>query len=257
MEVLEKYQSKFFKNFLVLFKGSFFAQLIPLFISPVITRIYSPEQFGILALFVSVVTVIGSVINGRYEQAIMIVDEKKDIDALTFLSLTISFIASILLTLLIAIFQSDIIFLFNSNSIVNWLFFIPIVVFFIGAFNTFNFYYLKQERLKEISISEIERSLIFVNVQLLFPLFKSGVFGLVMGKIISTIYAPFYLYLKSDINWKNYEINRMIVMAKRFINFPKYTSPAIFLNNIGSSGLQLLIPVFYSTFFFRFIFPYE
>jgi O-antigen/teichoic acid export membrane protein len=249
MEVLEQYQSKFFKNFLVLFKGSFLAQLIPLIISPVITRIYSPEQFGILALFVSLVTIIGSVINGRYEQAIMIVDDKKDIDALTFLSLTISFVASVLLTLFIAVFQTDIIHLFNSNSIANWLFFIPMVVFFIGAFNTFNFYYLKQERLKEISISEIERSLIFVNVQLLFPLFKSGVFGLIAGKIISTIYAPFYLYFKSDINWKNYDFNTMIIMAKRYINFPKYTSPAIFLNNIGSSGLQLLIPVFYSTFF--------
>ena len=55
MEVFDKYQSKFFKNFLILFKGSFLAQLIPLFFSPIIARIYTPEQFGILALFVSIV----------------------------------------------------------------------------------------------------------------------------------------------------------------------------------------------------------
>ena len=249
MEVLDKYQSKFFKNFLVLFKGSFFAQLVPLIISPVIARIYSPEEFGVLALFVSIVSIIGSVINGRYEQAIMIVDKKEDIDALTFLSLSISLILSVFLCLLIVVFQSDISQFFDSNSISDWLFYIPLVVFFIGAFNTLNFYYLKQEKLKDISISEIEKSLVFVNVQLVFPFFKSGVFGLIFGKIISTIYAPFYLYLKSDISWKNFDFSRMIVMAKQYINFPKFTSPAILLNNLGSSGMQLLIPVFYSTTF--------
>ena len=105
MEVFDKYQSKFYKNFLVLFKGSFLAQFIPLILSPVIARIYTPQEFGVLALFVSIVTIIGSVINGRYEQAIMIVDKKEEIDALTFLSLLISFILSIILGLLIFLFQ--------------------------------------------------------------------------------------------------------------------------------------------------------
>lgn len=249
MEVFDKYQSKFAKNFLVLFKGSFLAQFIPLIISPVIARIYTPQEFGVLALFVSIVTIIGSVINGRYEQAIMIVDKKEEIDALTFLSLFISFTLSILLGLLIVFFQSDITQFFDSNSISYWLVFIPLVVFFIGAFNTLNFYYLKQEKLKDISISEIEKSLVFVNVQLVFPLFKSGVFGLIFGKIISTLYAPFYLYFKSDLSWNNFDFDRMIVMAKKYINFPKFTSPAILLNNLGSSGMQLLIPAFYSTMF--------
>ena len=108
---------------------------------------------------------------------------------------------------------------------------------------------LKQEKLKDISISEIEKSLVFVNVQLVFPLFKSGVFGLIFGKIISTLYAPFYLYFKSDLSWNNFDFDRMIVMAKKYINFPKFTSPAILLNNLGSSGMQLLIPAFYSTMF--------
>lgn len=249
MEVFDKYQSKFFKNFLILFKGSFLAQLIPLFFSPIIARIYTPEQFGVLALFVSIVTIIGSVINGRYEQAIMIVDKKEEMDALTFLSLLISLISSVLLSFLIALFQVDIALFFGSDSISNWLLFVPVVVFFIGAFNSLNFYYLKQEKLKDISISEIEKSLVFVNVQLVFPLFKSGAFGLVLGKIISSIYAPFYLYVKSDLNWRNFDLKKMMVMAKRYINFPKYTSPAILLNNLGSSGLQLLIPAFYSTVF--------
>ena len=123
------------------------------------------------------------------------------------------------------------------------------VVFFIGAYNTLNFYFLKQEKLKEISISEIEKSLIFVNIQLLFPLFKSGVFGLLLGKIISTIYTPFYLYFNSDLNWKNVKVKNMLLMFKKYIDFPKYTSPAILLNNLGSNGINLLIPVFYSTLF--------
>jgi O-antigen/teichoic acid export membrane protein len=249
MEVSNKYQSSFLKNFLVLFKGSFFGQLAPLIVSPLIARIYTPEQFGLLALFVSVTTLIGSVINGRYEQAIMIVDKKNERDSLTFLSLIFSFIFSLLLLLLIVIFQKEILSVFDSKNLYKWIYFIPLVVFFIGAFNTLNYFFLKLERLKEISISEIEKSLIFINFQLLFPLFKSGAFGLLAGKIISTIYAPFYLYFKSDLCWKNLDFKSLVEMSKKYVNFPKYTAPAVFLNNLGTSGVNLLIPIFYSTIF--------
>ena len=50
----------FYKNILTLLKGSFLAQLIPLIISPFITRLYSPKELGILALFSSI-SVIGKV----------------------------------------------------------------------------------------------------------------------------------------------------------------------------------------------------
>ena len=82
-------KSLFRKNFFTLFKGSFISQLIPLAISPFLTRLYTPEDFGVLSLFVAITSILGSVINGRYEQALMLVNDKRKINLITLLSLLV------------------------------------------------------------------------------------------------------------------------------------------------------------------------
>jgi len=71
-----KPKSDFSKNVLVLMTGTTIAQAIPIAISPILTRLYSPEDFGVFALFVAITSVFGSVANGRYDLAIML--PKKD-----------------------------------------------------------------------------------------------------------------------------------------------------------------------------------
>ena len=69
---LFKPKSEFSQNVLTLMTGTTLAQAIPIIISPILTRIYTPEDFGLLALFLSITNIIGSVANGRYELAIML-----------------------------------------------------------------------------------------------------------------------------------------------------------------------------------------
>ena len=51
--------------------GTMIAQAVPVLVSPVLTRLYSPAELGNLALFVSIINVAGTVIAGRYEMAIL------------------------------------------------------------------------------------------------------------------------------------------------------------------------------------------
>ena len=91
----------FYKNILILLRGSALAQFIPLLISPLVARLYSPQEFGVLALFTSISTIFGSVINGRYEQALVLVESEKEAKHVTILSILISFIASIFLFIIL------------------------------------------------------------------------------------------------------------------------------------------------------------
>ena len=72
-----KPKSEFNRNILTLMTGTTIAQAIPIAISPILTRIYTPEDFGIFAIFLAITLIIGSIANGRYELAIMI--PKKDV----------------------------------------------------------------------------------------------------------------------------------------------------------------------------------
>jgi O-antigen/teichoic acid export membrane protein len=65
-------KSEFRKHVLTLLTGTTIAQAIPVAISPILTRIYSPEDFGLLAIYISIVTILATVITGAYDFAIVL-----------------------------------------------------------------------------------------------------------------------------------------------------------------------------------------
>ena len=71
-------KNEFIKNILTLLSGASIAQGISLLAIPVLTRIYSPEEFGFLALFISLAHIISTIATGRYELAIMLPEQDKD-----------------------------------------------------------------------------------------------------------------------------------------------------------------------------------
>ena len=80
-----KPKSEFTRNVLTLMTGTTIAQAIPIVISPILTRIYTPEDFGLFALFIAITSVFGSIATGRYELAIML--PNKDENAINILAL--------------------------------------------------------------------------------------------------------------------------------------------------------------------------
>ena len=237
----------FYKNILTLLKGSVLAQLIPLIISPFITRLYSPKELGVLALFSSISVILGSVVNGRYEQALVLVKTENEANHLTILSLFLSLVVSLLLFLFFIVFTPQLLNFFNEPDLAFWIYLIPVVIFSIGAYNTLNYYELRKKHFKKISNSEIYRSASFAAIQLSFPLIKSGMFGLLIGKLISSLIAPIYLCKTSNFKIRKVNTSLLLALAKRFIDFPKYTNFSILLNNLSINAINLLIPVLYST----------
>ena len=145
-----KPKSEFNRNILTLLTGTTIAQAIPIAISPILTRIYTPEDFGIFAIFLAITLIIGSIANGRYELAIMI--PKKDEDAINIFALgfIITTSISLLLLVLVLIFQRYFIFLLKNEEIGVWLYFVPISVFFFGIFNILNYFNNRKKNYKDI-----------------------------------------------------------------------------------------------------------
>ncbi|MBD3843179.1 MAG: oligosaccharide flippase family protein [Campylobacterales bacterium] len=71
-----KPKSEFSRNVLTLMTGTTIAQAIPIAISPILTRIYTPEDFAVFALFVSIVGIMAVVSTGKYEMSLIL--PKKD-----------------------------------------------------------------------------------------------------------------------------------------------------------------------------------
>ncbi|MEN4054156.1 oligosaccharide flippase family protein [Sulfurimonas sp. NWX79] len=243
-----KPKSEFSRNVLTLMTGTTIAQAIPIAISPILTRIYTPEDFGVFALFVAIVGFFSVIASARYEQAILI--PKKDEDAINIFALgfIINLTISISLLVLVVLFHNYFVRLLNSKEISLWLYFIPLTVFFIGLFNLLVLFNNRKKEYKDIAQATIIKSIITAIIQLSVGFLKQGATGLITGQLISQIFANMKLFkniIKDKILISKISKVKIIALAKRYKNFPKFQAPHAFLNGFSSN-----LPIYIFTPFF-------
>ncbi|WP_123840867.1 oligosaccharide flippase family protein [Chryseobacterium indologenes] len=87
------------RNSFLLMVGTGISQFIPVLFSPFLTRIYSPANFGDLAIFMAFSLIIGMSASGMYEYAIVLPEEDKDaqniIKLITVLAISVSVLTGI------------------------------------------------------------------------------------------------------------------------------------------------------------------
>lgn len=242
-------RSEFTRNVLTLMTGTTIAQAIPIAISPILTRIYTPEDFGVLALFVAVSMIFGSVANGRYELAIMLPDTHEDAFNVAALGVIIASVLSAVLFVVVTIFNRPIAEALGNNEIAIWLYLAPVSVFFIGLFNVLNYFNNRLKHYQDIAKATILKSLVLAAVQLSVGFLKGGAAGLVSGQVLSNTCANLKL-LKNTINRVDaravFSVGRIKKLAKRYQNFPLYSMWAVLSNSLSQHLTSILISAYFS-----------
>lgn len=175
-----KPKSEFRKHVLTLMTGTTIAQAIPIMISPVLTRLYLPEEFGILALYLSVLMVIGIFATGKYELSLPLTRRIKDANSIFLLILIISSIISILMVIILLVFN-DYIKSFVSEELLILLYIMPINIFFLSIFNAMQFWLNRFENFKKIAFNKIFLNILIALFQILIGFSGLNINGLVLG----------------------------------------------------------------------------
>ncbi|MBU8891944.1 MAG: oligosaccharide flippase family protein [Bacteroidales bacterium] len=245
----KNFKSDFAKNVLTLLTGSTIAQILPFIAAPVLTRLYGPEDFGTVALFVSVVHIFGAVSNGRYEFAILIPKRERDSLHIVILSFIIAFFASFFLFFLILIFHDQIINILNAPKLEMWLYFIPLSVLLTGTYNALNYFNTRKKEFRYIAFSKIYRSFSKSLIQIIVGFVKIIKGGLVLGQIGSLFFGNYQLlkvFLKEKKELKKISLFKIKFLAKKYKDFPLYTLPGSFLNQLSLYLVNFLVSWLYS-----------
>jgi O-antigen/teichoic acid export membrane protein len=243
--------SEFFRNVLILSSGTALAQLIPLIIAPFLSRIYSPEEFGRLALYLAITQILGSLATGRYELAILLPKEERKGVQLTLLSIFISVAVSLIALIGVLFFHSEIAVLLGDPKLEKWLYLVPLSVLMIGCFNALNYFNTRSKQFKNIARANVFKSSGGGLVQLgLGALnFTSG--GLILGQTLSHFFGnirlskAFLKYRDVILGSKAQEIQKL---ARRYVDFPKFSMWGIFFNSISVNVGNFFISWFYGLF---------
>lgn len=111
-----KKSNDFIKNSITLVLGSGFSQVIPLAFSPILSRVFSPTEFGILAFFMACTSIATLFATGYYENAIVIPKDDNTSLNLVGLIATISSVISLLILVFIVLCYS-----FNFSFLFNYI----------------------------------------------------------------------------------------------------------------------------------------
>jgi O-antigen/teichoic acid export membrane protein len=245
-----KPKSEFSRNVLTLMTGTTIAQVIPIAISPILTRIYSPEDFGVFALYIGMASLFIIVATARYEIAIVLPDKDSEAINIFALSISITIILTILTFVVILFFNDNILNILKAKKLGNLIFLIPLSIFVAGIFQSLNYWANRKKYFKSISISQISQSITIGSLQVAIGYFNVGS-GLIFGNIIGRVIAMIVLLKKFLQNDKKYltDISKkmMIVQMKRYKDFPLINSIHAFSDTVRTSGSSMLISSFFGS----------
>ncbi|MFC3039864.1 lipopolysaccharide biosynthesis protein [Virgibacillus xinjiangensis] len=249
MRVKKKINSSFLKNIGTLLTGTTIAQLVPIIISPILTRIFSPEEFGLLGLYVAITSVLSVFSNARYEMAIVLPRDKQDALDLLKLSLYVAIIFSSSLLVINTIFNHELSTILGDKQIAPYLYFIPISVLFLGIFKSFNYWNSRERAYKRLAINRVFQSSSLSGSQVIMGwsnfLGNGLIFGQLFGQLISSLRLAYISIRESKINLVKVNVKNTLRLAKTYKEFPIYSTWSSFFN---SFSLQL--PIFLLTGYF-------
>ena len=86
--------NSFIKNILTVMTGTALAAAVPIAVSPILTRLYTPNTFGLFGSFTAIVALLSIIATFRYEIAIMLPKNKKLANYVAQLAIAIAIFAS-------------------------------------------------------------------------------------------------------------------------------------------------------------------
>ncbi|RLA80666.1 MAG: hypothetical protein DRG78_10520 [Epsilonproteobacteria bacterium] len=139
--------------------------------------------------------------------------------------------------------------IFYSFDFIYYL--LPITVLFIAFNNIFDRYNNRVKNYKLMSYQRLIKttieSITSISLMFLFSIKSGMIWGFIFGYFISS-FTMLYINYKSFTKSKlNPSIKKIKVLAKRYINFPKYSMPHSFLNTLSANIPIFLIPFFYTS----------
>ncbi|MDC0646820.1 lipopolysaccharide biosynthesis protein, partial [Opitutales bacterium] len=213
----------FIKNVGLIAGGTAFAQFLTIACAPLLTRIYDPSDFGLLAVYSSILAILSIIAGLRYEMAIPLAESESDAINILFLSFCLIVISSLIIFIGIALFINEISDIFKIKKHKNLLWLIPLGVLFIGLYKMCNYWAIRTKNFPKIASTKIIQSVSYIIFACLG--FKFGTIGLLLGHLSSLSAGVITLGKTISVSEpkKIIKFSLMKNLAVRYKNFPLYS----------------------------------
>lgn len=238
-------KSKFVRNVVIVASGTAGAQAITMLFAPIITRLYGPEAFGLLGIFVAITAVVTPMAALTYPIAIVLPKENSEAMGLAKLSMLLAGTLSGTALVLILIWGEKIAQLLSAGTINQYLWLIPFTMLFAALHQVLEQWLIRYKQFKVTARVAVIKSLLInsakAGVGVWYPL---AAVLIILQTLASGLHA-LLLWLgvrrsghRMDVSKE--KISSLKVLAYKYRDFPMFRAPEVMINS-ASQGLPVLM----------------
>lgn len=238
--------SKLVREASTLVSGNILAQAIALAAYFVLTRIYTPDDYGLFNIFYSYIEVLIIFSTCKYELAVVVADDDREAAAVSRFALKLNVIVSaVLLTVALVLWLSGA--LPGNFAQLGWMvLLIPPMVFFCGTSRIYSFIYNRFHNYKQIVISDNATAgsgALFKALLGWVGMIPSGLpVGAVLGQAVGNI--NYRLGLRR-LGLPATNIDERSVAARKHRNFPLFVATKDFVNAFSANLPFLWLAIYF------------
>lgn len=242
-------ESRFIKDVIKITSGTALGQAVVVLFSPVLTRLYSPGDFGVFAVYASllgVITVIGSM---RYELAIPLPSDDQTAANVLVLALLFTMGVSCLSGLAVWALGDRIVSWTKTPTLRPYLWLLPVGILGASSYMAFNYWAIRKNDYAKIGHTKFVQGIMLTLTQISLGIVHIKPFGLLLGLVvghttgIGTLASSAWRNSKHSFN--NVSISGILKAAARYRRFPLVSSYSSLLDSLGAQAPAFLLAVFY------------
>jgi O-antigen/teichoic acid export membrane protein len=249
-QIIRKFlpRNRFARSVSILAGGTAAGQGIVVLASPLLTRLYSPDDFGLLAVYASFLGIIGVVASLRYQLAIPLPEKDEEAAHVVVLSLLVVLGMSLLTALVVLFFAQSIAELSNTPALAGYMWLLPVGLLLMGSYQVFYYWAIRTRSFTAIARTKFTQSISMTAMQL--GGYALGPLALLLGRVFGSAAGTTSLSLLSIRNhgpiFRNVSLKDVAHAASRYRRFPIFSTWGGFFNTAGIQLPPLLFAAMFS-----------
>ena len=238
-------RGRYRRGMVVLAGSNAVAQTLMLAASPILTRLYTPAEFGLLAVYISITAILGVVLAWRYERAIPLPETEEEAMAITVLGISIVLFNTVLGLIVVLLFRDSIASLLNTPALGDLLWLLPLSMLLTGGFQVARSWCVRRARFGAIGRARITQVLSSLAIQIGGA--ALGPVALIAGQVANQGAGSWSLgrHCWRDPSVSSVRPANLLVAMKRYREFPLFSSWSALLNRFSASLPTLLFAIFF------------
>ncbi|HLR62767.1 MAG TPA: oligosaccharide flippase family protein [Lentibacillus sp.] len=246
-QVLTLLKRPFVRNVVIMASGTAAAQAISLALTPIITRLYGPEAYGLMGVFMAIIQTVAPVAALTYPIAVVLPKRDKDAKGLMRLSVYISIGIAAVAAIIIILFDKPIVELFQLGDIAPFLLLIPLVILFSAFMQTAEQWLVRTKQFGITAKAAFLQALIIqgskAGIGFIHPAAAVLIVLTALGNGVKALLMV--LLRKKSPGDTNEGAISYRELGKRYRDFPVYRAPQVLINGISHNIPVLLLSGFF------------